>query len=135
MDRGAPYVDVRTTEEFEAGHPAGAHNLPISEPDFALLAGACFDKRAPIVLGCRSGHRSVLAAKALEAEGFTDVYEQLAGWETRSAASRTSAGASRVCRSKKAPLASARSRQSKRRQNDEAWVRLLDGRRRTRHGT
>lgn len=81
MDRGAPYVDVRTTEEFEAGHPAGAHNLPISEPDFALLAGACFDKRAPIVLGCRSGHRSVLAAKALEAEGFTDVYEQLAGWD------------------------------------------------------
>lgn len=81
MERGASYVDVRTPEEFEAGHPAGAHNLPISEPDFALLASACFDKNSPIVLGCRSGHRSVIAAKALESEGFTEVYEQRAGWD------------------------------------------------------
>lgn len=81
MERGAPYVDVRTLEEFESGHPANAFNAPISEPDFAPIMSACFDKAAPIVLGCRSGHRSVVAAKALEAEGFTDVLEQRAGWD------------------------------------------------------
>jgi rhodanese-related sulfurtransferase len=81
MARGVPYVDVRTPEEFEAGHPAEAWNLPISEPDFAFVASACFDKSAPIVLGCRSGHRSVMAAKVLESEGFTDVHEQRAGWD------------------------------------------------------
>ena len=81
MERGVPYLDVRTPEEFEAGHPADSYNLPISEPDFALVASACFDRSAPIVLGCRSGHRSVTAAKTLESEGFTDVYEQLAGWD------------------------------------------------------
>ena len=28
-NREAVYLDVRTVEEFEAGHPAGAHNVPI----------------------------------------------------------------------------------------------------------
>lgn len=81
MSRGVPYVDVRSEAEFFEGHPEGAYHLPLSEPDFALVAAACFDKNEPIVLGCHSGVRSVAAAKALEAEGFTEVYEQRAGWD------------------------------------------------------
>lgn len=81
METGVPYVDVRTEIEFESGHPRGAYNLPISEADFAAIALAHFDKDAPIVVGCKSGHRSVLAAKTLESEGFTQVMEQLAGWD------------------------------------------------------
>ena len=72
MLQGVPYLDVRTADEFEAGHPAGARNLPVSEPDFVHAALACFDPARPIIVGCRSGVRSVLAAKRLEADGFSD---------------------------------------------------------------
>ena len=32
---GFTYVDVRTPEEFEAGHPPGAVNVPVSGASFA----------------------------------------------------------------------------------------------------
>jgi len=35
----------------------------------------------PVVLICRSGHRSVDAGLALEKAGFTDVYNVLQGFE------------------------------------------------------
>ncbi len=35
----------------------------------------------PVVVICRSGRRSVLAGQALEAAGFTDVYNVLHGFE------------------------------------------------------
>ena len=30
LDQGYVYVDVRSEQEFESGHPAGALNVPIS---------------------------------------------------------------------------------------------------------
>ena len=32
-DREAVYLDVRTEEEFAAGHPAGAINVPVAFPN------------------------------------------------------------------------------------------------------
>ena len=43
------------------------------------LAGHVHDR--PVVLICRSGNRSVDAGKALEAAGFTRVYNVLYGFE------------------------------------------------------
>src|SRR5580700_252320 len=87
---GWVYVDVRTTEEFEAGHPAGALNVPLAHggpgamvpnPDFLPALKGVFALDAKIVVGCKSGGRSLRAAQALVAEGFTHVADQRAGWD------------------------------------------------------
>jgi rhodanese-related sulfurtransferase len=90
LAEGWAYVDVRTSEEFEAGHPAGALNIPIAHagaggmvpnPDFIAVVSATFPKDGKIVVGCKAGGRSLRAAQALVAEGFTGVVDQRAGWD------------------------------------------------------
>jgi len=80
---GATYVDVRSTREFEAGHPAGAINVPLLEPDdrgqmaqnpdFIRVMKAAFPAGAPLLIGCQAGVRSLKASQMLETFGFTDV--------------------------------------------------------------
>lgn len=70
--KGAPLIDVRTPEEFAAGHVAGAINIPVNEvparlPEVARLTEG---KGKDLVLYCRSGRRSAIAAKVLRAEGY-----------------------------------------------------------------
>jgi rhodanese-related sulfurtransferase len=90
LSDGWTYVDVRTTQEFEAGHPAGALNVPIAHregpnPEFIRVMKARFPADAKIVVGCKSGTRSARAAQALAAGGFENVVDQRAGWDgTRS---------------------------------------------------
>jgi rhodanese-related sulfurtransferase len=84
------YVDVRTEDEFAAGHPAAAVNVPVMvagagglEPnaDFVAVMQRAFAKDAPIIVGCKMGGRSARAASALVAAGFTRVLDQRAGWD------------------------------------------------------
>src|SRR6202000_2657943 len=80
------YIDVRTAEEFEAGQPAGASNVPWQlktgqNPDFLRVMKAAFADDAKIILGCKGGNRSLKAAQALAAAGFTRVVDQRAGWD------------------------------------------------------
>jgi rhodanese-related sulfurtransferase len=90
LAQGWTYVDVRTTQEFEAGHPAGAVNVPIlhaapggmaPNPDFLRVMNAVFAKDAKIVVGCKAGARSLRAAQTLSADGFANVLDQRAGWD------------------------------------------------------
>ena len=90
LDEGYIYLDVRSEPEFEEGHPAGAYNIPLlhSGPvgmtpntDFVPVVRANFAKDAKLVLGCRSGGRSMRAAEMLIAEGYTNLLEQRAGWD------------------------------------------------------
>lgn len=90
MRAGYTYIDVRTPEEFADGHPAGAFNVPVAlsgggtmrpNEDFAAAIVACFGSGAKLVLGCRAGARSMTAARALEAAGFAELFEQRAGWD------------------------------------------------------
>jgi rhodanese-related sulfurtransferase len=90
LAEGWTYVDVRTVEEFAAGHPAGAVNVPLMlgggggmtpNPDFVRVMAAAFAKDAKIVVGCKVGGRSLRAAQVLAAEGFTQVVDQRAGWD------------------------------------------------------
>jgi rhodanese-related sulfurtransferase len=90
LAEGWTYVDVRTTEEFEAGHPAGAVNIPVmlaaggrmtQNADFVPAMNSAFAKDAKIIVGCRAGGRSLRAAKMLLADGFTNVLDQHAGWD------------------------------------------------------
>lgn len=64
------FLDVRQPEEYAEGHAPGAVLRPL--PDLATWA-AKLDKRAPVMVMCRSGHRSMQAATQLVALGFTDV--------------------------------------------------------------
>ena len=69
---GALLVDVRSPEEFAAGHLEGALNIP-HDVIAARLAEFGQDKTKQIVLYCRSGRRSGIARDALIANGFTAV--------------------------------------------------------------
>jgi rhodanese-related sulfurtransferase len=68
-------VDVRTTEEYKGGHIPGAILFPYDEidgrkADFKKLAQSADRK---IVVYCRSGRRSAIAAQTLVSLGYTDV--------------------------------------------------------------
>lgn len=91
MERdGWSYVDVRSVPEFEAGHPEGAYNIPLlhmgplgmaPNPDFLEVMQKSFVRDAKLVLGCRSGGRSLQAAGLLFSAGFSNVVDQRAGFE------------------------------------------------------
>lgn len=89
MAQGYVYVDVRSTPEFEQGHPAGAVLVPIAEaspvgmqpnPQFVEQVASLFAKDAKIIVGCQAGGRSARAAAMLEQSGFTNIVDQRAGF-------------------------------------------------------
>jgi phage shock protein E len=63
-------LDVRTPEEFSAGHVPGAVNIPHTEVTQQLekLAGR---ENRPIVVYCKSGRRAAIALDVLAKAGFT----------------------------------------------------------------
>lgn len=65
-------LDVRTPEEFDEGHIAGATMLDFYRPDFAEQL-ATLDPDVPYVLYCRSGNRSSQARTLMAELGFTTV--------------------------------------------------------------
>lgn len=65
-------LDVRTPEEFHAGHLDGAVMIDFYESDFAARI-AELDRDVPYLLYCRSGNRSGSTADIMEDLGFTDV--------------------------------------------------------------
>jgi rhodanese-related sulfurtransferase len=84
QEQGAVYIDVRSTPEFLQGHPAGAVNVPLFEPDeetgqmmpnpdFLRVVKATYPTDATLLVGCQMGGRSMRAAQMLEAFGFAEV--------------------------------------------------------------
>jgi rhodanese-related sulfurtransferase len=79
--QGCPIVDVREPAEFAAGHIPGAVNIPRGVLEFevdghpavnGLKDPALAHREQAIVLTCRSGARSALAAEALKRLGFAE---------------------------------------------------------------
>ena len=64
------WIDVRTTEEFNAGHIEGSVHIPYEEIA-QRIAEVTSDKNASIHLYCRTGRRSGIAQETLQALGFT----------------------------------------------------------------
>ncbi|SOC48940.1 Rhodanese-related sulfurtransferase [Blastococcus aggregatus] len=65
-------IDVRTPAEFEAGHIAGAVNVPLDELKASLdQLRTVLDDHHDVVLVCRSGARAGQAQEALQAAGLT----------------------------------------------------------------
>ncbi len=68
-------LDVRTQEEFDAGHIDGAILLPNETIIDSEQPDILPDLDAEILIYCRSGNRSAQAAKKLVAQGYTNVYD------------------------------------------------------------
>lgn len=69
-DPSAVVVDVRRPDEFVARHIPGAVNVPLDEIQDNDLPESMADKNTPYLIYCRSGVRSVTAAKLLAAQGY-----------------------------------------------------------------
>lgn len=84
------YLDVRTPEEYKAGHCPGAVNVPIKlststgmsdNPNFLKEVENLFpDKSKPLVVGCQAGKRSEIAIKVLEGAGHSALHNFTGGF-------------------------------------------------------
>ncbi|OMO83446.1 hypothetical protein COLO4_22508 [Corchorus olitorius] len=86
---GHKYLDVRTPEEFSAGHVPGAINIPYlyrvgsgmtKNPNFVAEVSSHFGKYDEIIVGCQLGKRSLMAATELLAAGFTAITDIAGGY-------------------------------------------------------
>jgi rhodanese-related sulfurtransferase len=84
------YVDVRSEPEFEEGHPEGALNVPllnasavglVPNPEFLSVMQAAFGTDEKLVIGCKAGGRSKRAAEMLSQAGFSQLSDQVAGFD------------------------------------------------------
>jgi rhodanese-related sulfurtransferase len=69
-DKTLQLVDVRTPAEYADGHLAGAKLIPVQELPRRLSE---IERGRPVLLYCRTGHRSAYALKILQGHGFTEV--------------------------------------------------------------
>ena len=90
QNSAAVLIDVRTKMEHAyVGHPPGAIAIPWKEfPDWQVnpafvdeVKKAVPDRSIPVLLLCRSGQRSLDAAKALEASGYRHLVNIVEGFE------------------------------------------------------
>lgn len=87
---GHAFLDVRTVEEFDAGHPAGAVNVPwaLRDPSGAMAPNPGFvaavqqrvAKGTRVYASCLGGVRSLNALRALESAGYADLVNVSSGW-------------------------------------------------------
>ena len=74
IEEGYIILDVRTQEEYDEGHIPGA--TQISHEEIAEKAEEVLpDKNQLILVYCRSGRRSKIAAEALVELGYTNIKE------------------------------------------------------------
>ena len=72
-------LDVRTEDEFNAGHIENAQLIDVKKSDFADRIKS-LDPEKTYLVYCRSGVRSVKAAVILSDNGFSKVYNLLGGY-------------------------------------------------------
>lgn len=91
-DQSHTFLDVRTPEEFEAGHPPGAYNIPYlfrgpggPQPNANFLSEVQkhFDGSSALVVGCAVGGRSAHACELLAAAGFESLVNMEGGYSGR----------------------------------------------------
>ena len=73
-------IDVRTPEEFKAGHIKHAKNINFLNPEFFKAEIEKIDKSKPVYIYCRSGNRSNKAALKMQEFGFEKIYDLDGGY-------------------------------------------------------
>ena len=88
---GYAYIDVRSIPEYEGGHPARAHNVPLlhydaqtgqqtPNPEFLTVIQANYSHDAKLLIGCQVGGRSTQAAQMLASHGYQHVVNVRGGF-------------------------------------------------------
>lgn len=72
-------LDVRTPGENAAGHIEGSKLINISDANFSTNIES-LDKNVPVLVYCRSGARSMSAAKIMKSKGFKTIYNLKGGF-------------------------------------------------------
>jgi len=71
-------VDVRSPEEFSAGHIVGARSIPLDRIEgadaYEVLCAAGVTPDRPLYLACHAGLRARRAAEHLRAQGIAEVF-------------------------------------------------------------
>ena len=82
-DKEVVRVDVRSQEEWEAGHIPGSVVIDVQKDDFLDKAKAILPKDKTIAVNCRTGRRSKTAAAILAEEGYNviDLDTGFEGWK------------------------------------------------------
>ncbi|MWW26559.1 rhodanese-like domain-containing protein [Algibacter lectus] len=78
-------IDVRTPEEFGAGHISRAENINFFSENFSKSL-AELDKEEPLIIYCKSGRRSGKSIAIFKELGFTKIYELEGGvlnWKSK----------------------------------------------------
>ncbi len=73
-DEAIRFIDVRTQQEYDAGHVAGAELLPLDQLE-SKIESEVADKDTKIIVYCRSGNRSGQAQAMLNGMGYNNVYD------------------------------------------------------------
>jgi len=74
LKNDAILVDVRTPAEYAKGHIPNAINIDWENPSYFNSNINKLAKNKPVLIYCRSGHRSGLARDAMKKMGFTSIY-------------------------------------------------------------
>jgi len=86
---GWPYLEVRPLPEFDQAHPVRATNIPLlhfqggrmmPNSSFQRVVEATFPKDTKLVVGCKSGGRSLQAAGLLTAAGYSSIVDMRGGF-------------------------------------------------------
>jgi len=72
QDKNIILVDVRTPEQYQAGHIKGAISLPLEEVE-SKASSVLKDKNAKYFIYCRTGRKSEEVSEYLDAIGYTNV--------------------------------------------------------------
>ena len=91
VEDGYIYIDVRSVQEYDNGHPEGAHNVPLlhlnsetrqmqPNQDFLAVMQANYPSDAKLLIGCQMGGRSSRAAQALTGAGYETVVNVKGGF-------------------------------------------------------
>lgn len=78
-------LDVRTPEEYSAGHLKGAVNIDFRNPEFGMKLDS-LDHDKQYELYCHSGKRSGESVKMMQKKGFKNVHHLKGGisvWEEK----------------------------------------------------
>jgi len=90
-DKSHVFVDVRTPEEYDQGHPAGAVNVPWAlldpasgqmahNPAFLSTMRKHYEPATKLYVSCQSGMRSMNACRELQEAGFQSLVNVDAGF-------------------------------------------------------
>jgi rhodanese-related sulfurtransferase len=74
VEAGTVIIDVRSVEEFSAGHLEGALNFNVEDGTLATQLSV-LDPAADYIVYCRSGRRSAIAADMMRNAGFDTVVD------------------------------------------------------------